>query len=69
MVSVTFHDDGILILQFFLVEHVFAEARTDAAQVGDVVRVLLDGLDLLVEELLFQVVRQMRITTGEREDS
>lgn len=60
-----FFDRNILVLKFFLVENVFAEACTNTFQIGDVIGVFLDRFDLFFEELFFKIVRQVRIAINE----
>merc|ERR1712062_179777 len=48
-------------MEGLLVEHVFAEAGTDALEVGDVVRQLLDGFHLLSEEVALNPVCHLAI--------
>ena len=49
-----------LVAERFLVVHVLAETRPDALQVGDMVRQLLDGLDLFGQEVRLDPVGELK---------
>jgi len=58
--------NSTLFVEGLLVEHVLAKTRTNAFQVGDVLRHLLDGLHLLIEELTLQPVSHLTTTNNSK---
>ncbi len=55
-----FHSSVAAVAQGILVEDVLSESSADALQVGHVVRQLLDGLDLLLQVMALDEVRQLQ---------
>lgn len=49
-----------LVGEGFLVEHVLSKSWTNTFQVGDMVRQLLNGLDLFSEEIRFDPVAELK---------